>query len=328
MLGCVLVFLLGLLAPAQAQEFRRITLSDGRALAARVDATTADGLTLSVPQGQVRVPFTLVMNIENIDEATWQGQPTWEVLLLPFGGPAPLSAEAEAATREALARLPATRVSRLGDLSGKLDPGTLAALSACGANLDCALPHAAKAGMSALVTATVLPGDPARVLLRGVFVATPTVRGEGDASISGAPYQHPRELLTAAALSLLVMPSEATLASLPAALTPPAAATPAKPPEVVATPTPTPAPEPRPPREPMDEAKLRAMAWVPLPGAPALAKKDWGGVAASWALAVPSSALLIYGAGQGAMTKGELIGMSALSAYGSIVASNLLFGAR
>lgn len=333
MFACFLAFLLGLVQPSEAQEFRRITLSDGRSLAARVDATTADGLTLTLPQGTVRVPFSLVMNIENIDEATWKDQPSWDILVLPLSGPSGLAQPASNATREALSRLPSSRVFEVSQLVSRLDPGAYAGLVACQGNLECATPYAASAGMTAMLSGTVLEGTPSRVLLKGTFIATPAVRGEGDASLSGPPHEHPRELLTAAALALLVMPSEATLATLPARLSvpPPVAGATVTPPSVTTAPV-EPAPtkpiEPAAPRTPPSAARLRGLAWVPVPGAPSLARRDWTGFAASWALAIPSSAALVYGAGDSAMTKGEFIGLSVVSCYGATVASNLIFGLR
>lgn len=299
----------GLLSPAHAQEYRRIKLASGRVLVARVDSSAGGGLTLALAQGQVRVPFTDVLEIEPVDEATFKAEPPWQVAVLPFSGADPQeTAPYAAAVREALAFLPAVRV---------LEPGE--ALAACGADLDCALPLAASAGFTAVVAGELVPPSQAgvspRVSLTGAFTSAPTARGHGEALLAEPRPQDPRELVVASALSLNLVPTDATLAALP--VRPPTPAPLEVPPATRPAETTTP-----------DRARLRALAWVPLPGAPSIARRDWTGLAASWALAVPGSAALVYGTGASATSRGQFLTLSALSCYTMTVASNLLFGTR
>lgn len=334
---------LALLTPgvAHAEEFRKILLADGRTLVARVDATDDTGLTMGVPQGQVRVPFEQVMSLDPIDVATYQAQPAWVVVVLPVTGDSP-TGEAQRVTesvRYVLSRLPAVKVLAPAEVDGLLGAARSGALSACKSDLDCAAPLLAQIGVTGVLNGSMAPAAGAnsavRVELHGVYTATPTARGTGEATYNGSAASNGAALLNAAALSLLVQPTSAALAALPPQLplAGPVARVEEKPATPVETPRPVEAPKPVEPPKPRDTAalsasRLHALAFVPLPGAPSLARKDWAGFASSWAVAVPCSAALVYGAGSSTVSKPQMIGLSFGSYYASAVLSNLIFGLR
>lgn len=352
-----LVALLGFSRTASAAEYRKILLTDGRTLQARVDGADDTGLTMGVPQGQIRVPFEQVLSLEPIDEAAYNAQPSWVVYVLPFTGDVP-KGEAQRATdsvRYVLGRLPSVKTLGQAELAGLLGPARAGALTSCKSDPSCVAPLAAQVGVTALVSGQVAPEDGAntalRLDLRGVFTATTAATGVGEAHYQGSAPSNGRALLQAAALSLLVQPTEAVLGALPAQL-PVASSEPAvaqKPAESPAenptggtgdpwgtgsesatppTATPTgPGPTAGTPAS-LTSERLHALAFVPLPGAPSLVRKDWAGFASSWAVAVPCTAALVATSGGAAFTKTQLVALGAGSYYASAVLSNLIFGSR
>ena len=344
LLLCLLA-LLGLVRPAAADEYRLISLADGRVLQAEIVATTAQGLSLRIPQGRMDVPFAAVRNLQPLDAVAFQGQPGWRVLVLPFSGTDKAAAEeARAAVQDALGHLPAVTVGSLDSLAST--GANVDALRACGQNLDCASSAAGAAGFTAVVEGSLTPngGDgPNKLAVSGIFVgATDSIHSES-ALVTGPAADHPVDVLKAAAAALQIRPEDAVVATLPARLDVPISGSPwgaGSSPWVATGPTPAPAPQTAkaaaPASAPANAAPsstaapsidhLRALVWVPLPGAPSLARKDWAGVAKSWAVAVPCSVVMVYGAGRAAFTAPQIVGISALSVYGLTVAVNSAFG--
>lgn len=340
--------------PAAAEEYRLITLADGRVLQAEIIATTAQGLSLRIPQGRLDVPFASVRNLEAMDAVAYRSQPTWRVLILPFAGPDTARAEeARASVEDALGRIPAITV---GNLDGLARAGaSVEALRACGQDLSCAVAPAGAAGFTAVVSGSLAPkGASTDLTLSGVFSGAPSTRRSETTPYTGLAGEHPVEILKAAAAALQLRPEDAVVATLPARLGAPVAASPwgttaapdvpapvAAPTGPVATtpwgttpePAPTPDPAPTATAPPVAPAaadpsldRLRRLAWVPLPGMPSIARKDWSGVAKSWGLVVPGSAAMVYVSGRAAFTAPQMVGMSALSVYSLTVLANTVFG--
>ena len=326
-----LAWILGL--PAYAQEFRRITLSDGRVLVAQVEETTADGLVLRLPQGRTQVGFTEVLSLDLIDRATWESQAPWSVLILPFRGEQP-SGEARVAeetTAAVLSRLPAVKVVRAGAY-GALTPEQKEAFDRCGADLACVSAAARSAGFTLVLTGQVSPGQgqnaSVTLALFGNYALAPNTLGQTEVRYSGSAPSRPRDILIAALGTVKVTADPATLNSMPEVLTDIRVAEPTTPvAEVPVTPPVTPPVVADAPRA-VTEEKLRLLAFVPLPGTPSLVRRDWVGFAASWAMVVPTSMVLVGGTGKASFTQGQFLGLSAAGVYTSTVAANLIFGLR
>lgn len=149
-------WLLLLVAPAFAGEYRRLELADGRKVAVEVLASTADGLEVSVPQGRMRLPYEAVASITAMSPADWAALPPLRILVLPVvAEPTALPADAQAADlqlRAELGALPRTTVLQLGETDIPADAA--AQLRACGADLACV--GAASGALP--VDVTLLPG--------------------------------------------------------------------------------------------------------------------------------------------------------------------------
>ena len=73
---------LSLVSLAQAQEFRRLELADGRVLQAEILTTGATGLEIRIAQGRMLVPFEQVLQIVPSDAAAFTSAAPWRVLLV------------------------------------------------------------------------------------------------------------------------------------------------------------------------------------------------------------------------------------------------------
>ena len=82
----------------------------------------------------------------------------------------------------------------------------------------------------------------------------------------------------------------------------------------------------------MTPSKVTALSFVPLPGVPAMAQKDWGNVGLAWGVAAPSAALFVLGSAASQETPdfgnpGFLLS-AAGGAYLSVVFANQVTGMR
>ena len=320
---------------AQGAEYRRITLNDGRVLVAEVESTTASGLELAMPQGQASVRFDQVQSLEEVDRATWEAQPSWTVIVIPPSegdtARAPTLAQQLA---EAVAQVPALVVTT-PDKMTRLNATQRTAFAACGTDAACIQGFLDQTGARVAVSAR-LEGDPSQPNLVVVtsFAQAPLARREvsvdwaTDASAMRGPLRQSVET----ALHLKARPVDRALPRHPAETTAvppppdPAATSTATATDPGATPATSPAPSPA--RTGPSASTLRALAWLPLPGLPSMARGDWGGVGASYAVAIPGTVGLVAVAGQASFTQGQLIAAGAGSYYLLTVAVNKSFGLR
>jgi len=81
-------------------------------------------------------------------------------------------------------------------------------------------------------------------------------------------------------------------------------------------------------RPPTDTDRAQRLAWLPVPGGPSLARRDFTGFAATWAVVVPGTVTFVTLAGHAAHTPGQfaLFGLGAF--YGLTVTANHGFGLR
>lgn len=175
-----------LAARAEAAEYRRVELADGRTLVAEVVATDAHGLVLALPQGRARVAFVEVLRIAPEDAAVYADQPPLRVAVLPFAaldGAAP--ADAEVARRRVAAAF--ARVPEVVAVEPPAGTPEAERLGACGLDASCVV--AAGAALEADVAvlgALAQPGDAEELALASVFLAAPraqrrvSLAGDGD----------------------------------------------------------------------------------------------------------------------------------------------------
>jgi hypothetical protein len=313
---------------ARAAEYRRITVNDGRVLVAEVESTTATGLELAMPQGQATVRFDQVQSLEEVDQATWQAQPSWTIIVVP-----PTEVEASLAPAlaqqliEAVGQVPAVVVTT-PDKMTRLSATQRTAFAACGTDAACIQGYLDQTGARVAVSAR-LEGNPAAPDLVVVtsFAQAPLARREVSVDWVSDPAElrGPLRQTVETALHLKPRPVERTLPRTQAAPTvSPPAADPSPPVSTAAAPQPPPdAPAAGP-----SASTLRALSWVPLPGLPSMARGDWGGAGASLAIAVPGTVGMVAVAGQASFTPGQLIATGAGSYYLLTVAVNKAFGLR
>lgn len=354
-------------APAAAQEYRRVSIADGRQVVARIEGTTATGLNLAIPQGRLEVRFDQVVSLEEVTAGVYQAQEPWTVVVVP-----PLAQDLARAPElaelllVAAQDLPATTVTTPDRLS-RLDQAERAAFAACGSNASCLQGYLDLSGATAVVSAKVAGTDAApEIVVGAIYRQAPRSRREVGLArpASGADYQGILRQAVETALHLqarpvALPPAQPTPAPLPPVQPPaeepvadgtplPPADPPSDPAPLPAPPEQQPAPEPpaadpaaadpaaadpapgQPPaaRGGPSDATLRALAWVPLPGTPSLARKDWGGFAASMGVALPGSALMVGIAGQASFTREQLIATGVGSFYILTVAMNKAIGLR
>ena len=132
-------WLLLLVAPALAGEYRRLDLADGRTITVEVLGATPDGLEVAVRQGRMLLPFDRVTNITPISAADWQAVAPLRILFLPVvtdpGGPPADAQAADLQLRAERGALPRTTVLQIGELA--LSEDARAQLRGCGVDVVC-----------------------------------------------------------------------------------------------------------------------------------------------------------------------------------------------
>lgn len=238
---------------ASAAEYRLLTTADGRQLACEILATESRGLRVSLPQGEMLVPFTLLRDMVPIEAAQFRSSPQWQVFIAPT-----------TAFREPL--LQAVRgmsgVQVFGEEGAQTDitPDQAHLASECGEDLTCV---AQKVEGNRFVWVLSVDEDGT---VRGLLSPGGTANSTTPASVS------PNDLFRAAGEVMEVTPKGGPAAG------------------PVATVKPGPR-EPKAPR--VREPGVDRSAWVPLPGYPSLKAGDMGSFATSWAVVLPATALWV-----------------------------------
>lgn len=312
---------------AWAAEYRRIELADGRIVTGQVVADTADGITLSIPQGLADVAYSDVVRIDNVDPAVAAAVPPLRLLVLPTTGSADAST-VDRQLRAALSAVPATSVLSLDTLPPTVSDATRAALRGCGLDASCVVSAATDVPADVVVMPQVSAQPTVEeVRLASVWLDAP----QAQAHVTTA---HPTNVraraddLGGAAFTLLrVRPADAAAQAAAGQLAFAAVAP-------TTSPTSTPAPlapvaRPTPPRVAVTRAPRGDTTWqsfVPVPGFTAFMNGKPGLGAAAVAVVVPSTAAVTWAAGVGSARASTMIGLSVVGYYTFCVVSNRIVG--
>jgi hypothetical protein len=296
-------------APARAAEYRRVTLQDDRQVVAEIVSAGPEGQVLRLPQGQMTVPFADILSMDVINATEFDAQRPWRVVVLPFAVVRPEWEDAatrlHGVVRQELRQLPRVNESAPDGFRGRLDEASIQALSACGLNPGCAAPLARNAGATLVVMGALGQtgdGDPELTLL-SVWAGAPNAQRRASAVLEADPDldRGPVRGSLYAVLQLDLPPDPAPVAAVAAAPAPAA---------------------------PVDPARLRRLAWAPLPGLTAMAQGDGRGAATSLAIALPGTAAMVAVAGSATSSPLGMIGLSALGYYALSVSVNQAIGNR
>lgn len=327
---------------AQAQEYRRLELADGRVILAEYLAAGQTGIEVRVAQGRMVLPFEQVLQIQPSDATAFVGAPPWRVLLLEDGERGAVAAE--------LGAMPAVTVLRPGQ--GEVPAGLDAEVRACAGAPACLGAALGRVPADGVIVASVGSAGMLDVLkidrawvggldpLPSVSVTFPGDVPGRRVAASQAVHEAlglvpPPEPLAPSvtgpwvAGSTAPAPVEPTPTATPAATEPPANV----PTEPVGTPeagttlptSPTAPPGGSAPPRAARAAPSPALAFVPVPGLPAFVAGDTRRGVAAVAVVAPATAALVYVAGASSSRPAELYGLGALGYYTLCVVANRAF---
>jgi hypothetical protein len=309
---------------ALGAEYRRVILADGREVAAEIVNITATGMELRLPQGIMIVPPDQPAVFQPLKAEEFNTQPQWKVVVLPFvSEPGDKATEAEAArlfARRVLEEMGGVRPMSPDEVDVRGQQSVKRALAMCGTQLQCATRLGEALGVDVVVMGEIDRND--KFHLSAVFVQSPAARRRITVALSGPVVQHRREIYDAQYRVLFLEPPERALET-PVVVA--VATAPTQP--VTRKPEPTPSKSPT-PRKPMTDAALNRLAWAPVPGLPALARRDMAGFGAALGVAGAGAAVGIATAGGATYSKGQFAAVSVLSSYAAIVVANHLFGVK
>lgn len=283
---------------AQAAEYRKVELADGRLLTVEYVATEADGVRIRVPQGTVKLPFEAILSFQPADESAYLALAPLKILVLPMVAQAPASAEDAARIQSVLAaeaaRVPNAEVQSLAQAAPYGTPAAAAALAVCGGDAACIGLHVAPYHVDLVLGGTVGGSGADDLALAAVFPPFPTASRTAGARVTGNPeVQHEAARRALYGVLGLDVPATAVI--------------------IAAVPVPEPVAEPVPIPEPVVPRARRsvspALALVPIPGIAQFASGDVGHGVAAAAVVVPGTVGLVYLAGRSGSRKPEVIGL-------------------
>ena len=311
------MILLTLSGIAAAQEYRLVSLSDGRSYRGEVLVTEPAGMRLRVPQGEVLAPFSLLSDMAPIEEAAVTGQEPLGVYLHVA------NRKQSASLAAAFAHVPHL-VVYTNPKQMEIGSDAKATLGACQGDMTCAA--GALEGSAWMWLVTVEDGE----VVSRVSTGDTTVR----AVLSGDPKGQRQS-----AFEVLMISPETPAAEAVSDAEPDEEVVPTETDTPIETDAPTvvatgdgseqvePAGQHSPGRAPVDpwtpEQASRA-AFVPLPGYPSLRMGDLRGFALSWAIAVPATASWVAVSGTSSQSAAEhaIIGLAGF--YVATVVANQL----
>ena len=332
------------------EDYREITLVDGRVFVGEVTATEAGGLRTKLPQGTLLVPYHQLQDMLPADSAKFMRQQNWLIYVIGDN-------KAKSALRQAISQIPAVDMYGNTGTEGALNSLHLNAARQCKGDLACTS-EALDPGYWLWVVS--VSSDDSSVLLRGTLNTNESVYeiemdsmsidglvpamyemlgidklDEQAATVAASPAR-PEKNKTKEKVAKAPKVPKAKVAKAPKTKVAkaPKEPTPAKQPaEKVAKEPKTPK-EPKvkvakaPKNGPASDAKLFGMSFVPLPGYPSLAQGDTAGFAMSLAVVIPATAGWIGATGKNAQSVPEHAAMSIGGFYVATVAINQLFGKR
>jgi len=247
---------------AQAQDkrepqYRILELTDGRTLTAEILGTEATGLALRTPQGESLVSFELLVDMQPTDAAGYQSQTDWVVYVA-------VEDDLRAATLDLMKGIPGVSAHPVGSAVHGLTPEAATQSVSCKGDLQCLVEATSGAGwMWVLSSDTNADGQP--MLTGGVTQGRTRTKVDLDDTSRDALWAGVHQAI---------------------GLTPSSNA----PPAAVSSSGNTPKP-----KSDMTPGKVTALSFVPLPGTPAIAQKEWGNAGLAWGIAIPSAALFVVG---------------------------------
>lgn len=290
-----------LLGVAQAGELRTLTLADGRVIRGEVVEMVGEEMIVRGPQGTERVPVGRIVDVSPLDPQAYAALPPLRLMIVPFVSSEPKLIDAASAVQVQVGdradRVPAV------ELVTAVSPAQLSYLDACGLNTDCALPIGKDRGADVVIAGSLEPeAEGYQLLLNATWVASPKARRQVSISLRSLGAEAAPSIDSAVYTALHLEP-------------PPVVA----PPVAVATP----------PRgaSPVNN-RVEQLAWMPVPGVPSLARRDYVGLAWSIGMAAPITAGSVYLAGRSAQQPGELVGLSLVSWVVTSIAVNHAIGLR
>lgn len=260
---------LALSSPAFAVEpqYRRVTLADGRELTSEIVATLPSGLQMRVPQGLTVVSFELLVDMVPIDKAEYDAQPPWVVF---YDVPPELESDVADLLNAMHIQPQSIRVSGNGVTAAM---GSKA--QQCGHNIGCIADEIRESPWKWVLTITPATTGGLAMSAKVNLDSRPV-----EPLILDGPSRNElwKKLHEAIGLEQPTgtAPRSATAANTIETAPPPSAA--------------------------LDEGKILALSFVPVPGLPSLAQNDLGGFALSSAVILPSAALWFVVSGQSSPT--------------------------
>ncbi|MBT3220174.1 MAG: hypothetical protein HN348_13885 [Proteobacteria bacterium] len=306
LLTAPLALVAALAAPlcANAGEYRQLTLTDGRVLAAEVLETKPAGLSIRTVQGDSLIIFEILLDMAPIDESKYHEQQPWVVYLhAPEALQGPIGAVYDA--------IPGVDVIGRPGTEDFINEENSMFLSGCEGDFDC---------INAISTDVQLPW---------MWVIKVTVDAETNAlsfkgkvnlgktrSEGAAPDVEDIELLAPAIYQTMNLNPPKKLPKEVLALAKPEKEPTKRPPKV------------RPPKDPVEMSRKRvvALSFVPVPGLPSLIQRDYASFGIALGVVVPTTALWVGAVGKNAQSTPEFAMLSFGGYYVATVAVNELLG--
>lgn len=121
---------------AGAQEYRTVKLADGHVYVGEVTGTSAAGMTLRTPSGEILIPFEAALEIGPATQSDVGSQPPLPIMVLETGASSALvemGTEMTAFLAQQVAAIPHTEVQRAADLTAEQQQS----LAGCGQSIPC-----------------------------------------------------------------------------------------------------------------------------------------------------------------------------------------------
>lgn len=352
---CFATFLLTFIGFSESasavEDYREITLVDGRVFVGEVTATEAGGLRTKLPQGTLLVPYHQLQDMVPADAARFTRQQNWLIYVIGDN-------KDKAVMRQAIASIPAVDMYGNTGTEGALNSMHLGAARQCKGELACTATAldpgywlwviSVDSNESGVVLKGTLNSDEAvyqieldSLSIDGLVPAMYEMLGIDELKESDKPVAADNSRPAKASKDKTASKSKPAKEPKPSkAPKDPKPAKAKKPKEPKTAEAPKEAKPTKTPKEPKvktakapksgttSDAKIFGMSFVPLPGYPSLAQGDGAGFAMSLAVVLPATVGWIGATGKNAQSVPEHAAMSIGGFYVATVAINQLFGKR
>jgi len=350
------------MSTAQADEYRRFVLDDGRRYLGKVLESAGLELTIEIPQGQVVVDLTHVIDMQPVRQLDYDNQGDWRVLLAPVTAADSLQNETgrlETVIEELLDGFSGLSAFYGAELSGRISASARSDLDNCAFDLSCIRPAAAEGAVQYAIAARLDLGGSTQARTLSLFRVTVGDESDEEPEIVLANWNGAAESNTARAailqaiyVTLGLVPDQDKIAAVKGVER--QEATPPVPPSVTATvaepanvapSSGSPADETPPIADPAEStvpspvavfaptapppaglADRTFMPYVPIPGFPALISGDLTGVLLSWGVVVPATAVWVFWEGSASFSRADHATLGLVGYYVATTAVNLTVG--